>query len=310
MKKTRGKGEDDQGLKLPQVVLNKKDILQIRLEAAKFVEELKTQPGVVRDIDASQRLANLGNRLDAVLASMTDVTMGRLRLDEYLKLCICEQFSRQTSLRGDLSIQRDALHARLVVLQDKLAAEREVIQVSANSTLKDTAVKVDDRMNLQDTARAAFDVKLDKERQDRKEQANMSLQSIQDSIDALRLRFEESAAERKKELADLTASIQDQLKPLHKQIAPLRSAYAKELAEVSKKSDRSYETYRIASDEQMVAVNFRITQWQAAILSELKERVRGSVETATLTESFLKTVEAGIASDSANLRAHVTSHNQ
>lgn len=305
MKKTRAKGDDDQGLKLPQVVLNKKDLLQIRKEAATFVEQLKTEPGVIRDIDGSQRLVNLGNRLDAVLSAMTDVTIERLRLSEHQDLSVFEQFSRQTALRETLAAERSALHVRLGVLQGKLSSEREVIQTSTKTTLEGELIKVADRIIIQDNARSAFELKLEKEREDRKEQANMSLQSIQDSIDALRLRFEESAAERRTTIDELSSSVNNELKPLRAQIRPLRTDYEKALAEVTHKSDRQFETYRIASDAEMVNVDARITQWQAAILNELKERVRGSVETATLTESFLKTVEAGIAGDSANLRARV-----
>ena len=289
----------------PQVVLSKKELLAVRQDALRYVQQLKTEPGVVRDLDSSQRLTNVFDRLEDVLAVMTETTVGRLRLKEHQELSIMEEFARQTYVRGLLATERKIVHDTLKVVEEGLVIAREEVVASVPVVIEETIGKAYARIDLQDTARSTFEAKIDQERIDRKAQAQMSLQELQDGINGLRDRSNSETAERKSDMAEIAALFDAKTKPILADIRQTGLETRQKLAEISKHSDQSYEAFRLASVSFEKQITTRLSQWQAAILTELQERVRASIETASLTESFLKTVEAGIAQDSANARNHV-----
>jgi hypothetical protein len=133
----------------------------------------------------------------------------------------------------------------------------------------------------------------------------MSLDSIQEGIEQLGQKFAQEELERKSDLASLSSSIHSSLKPLESDIPEIAEVTRQNFDSVANKSDQAYEQFRVSTGLFEKQVSARLSQLQAAILAELKERVRASIETATLTESFLKTVEQGITQDSINARSHL-----
>jgi len=288
-----------------QSVMSKKGLLKLRSEARTFVQKLALEPGELRDLDSSQRLTNIDDRLQQAIQAMHTSSLSRIRSREYQALAIADHLSKRASLLRVLTEDRRAQHEKLTVLDEGFAESLHAVKTTTYASVDQATTAVAERLTLQDSSRAAFEVKLNQERLDRLDDAKMSLKSIQDGIDALRLRFSAEVTERESDIASLKSSIDAGIKPIAANIKKTSEETRLLLIPISTKSDLAAEASRGASMQFEEKMKSRLTLWEAAILRELRERVRASIETAELTEKFLKSVEVGIKQDTANARNHV-----